>query len=109
MIDYALAPRASRVQRILAELAGVSVTEALRRIDSDAEWFRVWTSALGMGARCPSQDTRWLVRENVRAKLPPLAEVFREQLQEIERTREQLQQEELRQELRRAGMEVWKP
>jgi hypothetical protein len=86
------AARASRVARIVATIDGCPLAD----IDSDARWFVIWSAALGVGAKCPSDKTRHAVREAVRQRLPPLAEVFRDELEQLERARE-------------AGMEVWKP
>lgn len=75
--------RATRVAKIVATIDGCPLAD----IDSDARWFVIWSAALGVGARVPSHATRQAVREAVRARLPPLAEVFRDQLKELERAR----------------------
>jgi|SRR6266850_1600261 len=84
-----------RVARIARQMRG-DPEAWLAVIDDDRQWFIAWTGALGVGARCPSIATRAAVREAIRQRLPPLAEVFRDELAELERARE-------------AGMEVWKP
>jgi hypothetical protein len=64
--------RAARVALIVTELdkLGEQPDAQVRRIDQDGCWFRLWSTALGFGASCPSDETRAAVRETVRARIP---------------------------------------
>lgn len=49
--------RAAKIVRY-AHASGITSLAGM----TDAEWFALWAGALGSGARCPSDETRELVR-----------------------------------------------